>query len=317
MRERARAQETPVEHALADSIDEQLWFGEDDPAYADRAASESLAASVARIAGLKPLPVVAQKVLAALAVDDWSSKEVAQMVSSDPSLASMVLRLTNSSFYSRGIPVNSVHQAINRLGVVKLRELVVGVAAMSLVEGDTERAASWRDHCAGTAAVARWIADERQLDASAAFLGGLLHDMGKLLMLETKEIDYDEVSEAAEPCDEGLPAAERFHLDFDHAVLGGHVLREWGIPDPVPQMVAWHHQPGRAYEGGTDIARLVAVLRLADRITEVFDAEGQIDPGTLADSADAQVLGYDLETLSDYAGTLREVRAEALAVFKA
>ena len=304
-----------MEHALADSIDEQLWFGEDDPAHADRAASESLAASVARIAGLKPLPVVAQKVLAALSQDDWSSRDVAQMVQSDPSLASMVLRLTNSSFYSRGVPVHSIHQAINRLGGSKLRELVVGVAAMSLVDADTARAQQWRDHCAGTAAVARVLAGDARLDASSAFLAGLLHDMGKLLMLETQEIDYDEVEEANEPCDEGLPAAERYQLDFDHAVLGGHVLREWGIPDPVPQLVAWHHQPGRAYEEGESLAKLCAVLRLADRIVEHFDAGSPIDAEALAAGSDATVLGYSAQALEDLDERLREARAEALSAY--
>lgn len=303
-----------MDHALADSIDEQLWFGEDDPAHADRAAAESLAAAVARIAGLKPLPVVAQKVLVALSGDDWSAGQIAQMLQADPSMASMVLRLANSSFYRRGAPARSVQQAVGRLGGSKLRELVVGVASMRLVSGDDQRARRWRDHCAGTAAVARHLAVEADVDGSVAFLAGLLHDMGKLLMLETDEVDYDTLDEANDLCDEGLPAAERWTVDFDHAVLGGHVLREWGIPDPVPQLVAWHHQPGRAY-GQPALVAALAVLRLADRIVEALDAGAPVDIATLGCSADATSLGWSPERLDGLVDALVEARQEALAVF--
>jgi len=302
--------------ALADSIDEELWFGEDDPAHADRAASESLAASVARISGLRPLPVVVQKVLAELSRPEWSAHEVSEMVASDPSLASMVLRLANSSFYSRGAPLSSVPHAITRLGGGKLRELVVGVAAMSLIEGRTARALALRDHCAGTAAVARELARLVRADASVAFLAGLLHDMGQLLMLETEEIDYDDIDEANVASDEGLPAAERWRLDFDHAVLGGHVLKVWGIPEPVPQVVAWHHQPVRAYDDeDREITVMVGLLRVADRITECIDAGIDVDARALARSADGVAIGLRPSTLLGALDRLTEARNEALGLF--
>jgi len=301
---------------LADSIDEELWFGEDDPAHADRAASESLAASVARISGLKPLPVVVQKVLAELARPEWSAHEVSEMVASDPSLASMVLRLANSSFYSRGVPLSSVPHAITRLGGGKLRELVVGVAAMSLVDGHTRRALALRDHCAGTAAVARELAVLVRADSSVAFLAGLLHDMGRLLMLETGEIDYETIAEANAVSDEALPAAERYQLDFDHAVLGGHVLKVWGIPEPVPQVVAWHHQPVRAYEAENDeITTLVGVLRVADRMCECFEADEPIDARALAKGADGATIGLRASTILGAIDRIGEARSEALALF--
>jgi len=305
-----------MDGVLADSIDEMLWFGEDDPAHADRAASESLAASVARISGLKPLPVVVQKVLAELSNPDWSSQTVSEQVASDPSLASMVLRLANSSFYSRGAKLTDIHQAINRLGGTKLRELVVGAAAMSLIEGRTQRALDLRDHCAGTAAVAREVALLVRADPSVAFLAGLLHDMGQLLMLETDEIDYETIDEANAVSDEALPAAERWELDFDHAVLGGHVLKEWGIPEPLPQLVAWHHQPVRAYEtDDAEVTTAVCVLRVADRISECLQHGEEVDVRGLAQSADGQAIGIRASALMGAMDTFAEARSEALSLF--
>jgi len=301
---------------LAENVFEELWFGEDDPAHADHAASESLAASVAKITGLKPLPVVAQKVLSELSAPQWQAHRVASLMERDPSLASMVLRIANSSFYRRGPATTDIRQAVARLGGSKLKELVVGAAAMSVVKAKSGLARSWRDHCASTAAVARELATIcSRTDPTIAFLSGLLHDMGKLLLLETGELAYESIPEAHDTCDEALPAAERAHCDFDHAVLGGHVLRVWEIPDPVPQIVAWHHQPVRAYEANAFTADHVALLRLADRIAEALDADEEVDPEAVAASIEGEWLGLSPHAYDARADGIIEARREMLSAF--
>ena len=304
---------------LSESICEELWFGEDDPAHADQAASESLAASVAKIKGLRPLPVVAQKVLVELSAPQWQAHRVSALMERDPSLATLVLRIANSSFYRRGAPTTDIRQAVTRLGGAKLQELVVSAAAMSVVRGKSKLARTWRDHCAGTAAVTRQLAlvIGARVDPSTAFLSGLLHDMGKLLLLETREIAYDAMEAIHDVSDEALPAAERVVCSFDHAVLGGHVLREWGIPEPVPRIVAWHHQPVRAYEADSYTADHVALLRLGDRITEQLDAGQEVDPVQLAGCDEGEWLGLSHHAYEARADAIGEARAEMLAAFSA
>jgi len=304
---------------VAESICEELWFGEDDPAHADKAASDSLSASVAKISGLRPLPVVAQKVLVELSAKEWKAHRVASLMERDPSLASLVLRIANSSFYRRGAATTDIRQAVTLLGGGKLKELVVGAAAMSVVRGKTKLARSWRDHCAGTAAVGRQLAVVvgSSVDPSVAFLSGLLHDLGKLLLLETREIAYDAMAEAHAPSDEDMPAAERVVCGFDHAVLGGHVLRTWEIPDPIPRIVAWHHQPVRAYEADRFTADHVALLRLADRITEQLDAGVEVEPAFVAESNEGQWLGISEHAYDARAAAIEASRQEMLAAFGA
>ena len=111
---------------------------------------------------------------------------------------------------------------------------------------------------------------------------------------------------------------ERKILGYDHAVLGGHVLVDWKIPDPVPKVVAWHHQPGRAYAAGGDTALMVAILRLADRIDHrivegpepdaAFYASIGRDPGTPYLDISAQ----DIERAWP---EFVQARADALTVF--
>jgi putative nucleotidyltransferase with HDIG domain len=259
---------------------------------------------------------VAQKVLSELSAPQWQAHRVAALMERDPSLASMVLRIANSSFYRRGPATGDIRQAVARLGGAKLQELVVGAAAMSAVQGRTKLARRWRDHCASTAAVARELSTMcSRTDPAIAFLSGLLHDMGKLLLLETGELPYESIPEALDPCDEALPAAERDRCDFDHAVLGGHVLRAWGIPDPVPQIVAWHHQPVRAYDAPAFTADHVALLRLADRVAEALDAGVAPDPRAIASSTEGEWLGISPHAYEARAESIAEARSEMLSAF--
>jgi len=305
-----------MEQTLADSIDEELWFGLDDTDAADRAASESLAASVARITGLKPFPAVARQVVAELDSNEWSVRRVANMMGNDPSLAGMVLRVANSSFYGGGRVSADIREAVMKVGGAKLREMVMGVATLQLLGGRGRLARKFRDHCAGTAAIAKTLASVVEEDAGNLFLAGLLHDSGMLLLMDSGDFDYRAHKEQL--CSASQPAEERRQLGFDHAVLGGHVLRAWGIPEPVPRLVAWHHQPVRAWSEGGQVARQLGILRLADQLcVHMDDTEGDVRPDfeMLGSTPDAGWAGLDQYKLKRVWRILTSARKEALSVF--
>jgi len=304
---------------LASEIDELLWFAMDDSASSDEEARASLAAEVARISGLKPFPTVASKVLAELSTEVYSVPRLADLVESDPSLASLVLRLVNSALHARGAAVQDVRQAVVRLGGRKLRDLVVSAATMQMFHDVRGVGITIRDHCSITAAIVRVLGQTYDLaGAESMYLAGLLHDVGKLLLLETREFEYARLDPGVLASADGVHLHERQALGYDHAVLGGLVLRAWQIPDPVPQIVSWHHQPTRAYAEGGPIGPQVAVLRLADRIawylgettlpSEEFNSE-------LAASTDGQWVGLERRHVSDLWIRLVEARGDALAAF--
>ncbi|HEY5956983.1 MAG TPA: HDOD domain-containing protein, partial [Polyangiaceae bacterium] len=70
---------------------------------------------------------------------------------------------------------------------------------------------------------------------------------------------------------------ERELVGWDHAVLGAHVIEHWQLPREISQVVAWHHQPGRAFVQGGSIAQSVAILRLADRIDYQIGVQRELD----------------------------------------
>jgi HD-like signal output (HDOD) protein len=115
-----------------------------------------------------------------------------------------------------------------------------------------------------------------EVDTSLVYLTSLLHDIGKLLAIQAGEIDYESVPARYDHPDL-LNVHERRTLGYDHAKLGWHALSAWGVPEPIPTVVAWHHQGSRAYSVGGDIAQLVAILRTADMLERLLARVDELD----------------------------------------
>ena len=108
-------------------------------------------------------------------------------------------------------------------------------------------------------------------------------------------------------------------LGYDHAVLGAHVLRKWGLPDPIPKVIAWHHQPTRAYAAGGAVALSVAMIRLAERIDHILHTSPEPSDDVLvhvAKTTDCQYLGFKARDLRKVWNDLIELQREAEQMFK-
>jgi putative nucleotidyltransferase with HDIG domain len=271
-----------TQQKLADDVRELLWFGDDDPDRSELEASRSMAAAAAKAVGLKPFPAIAQRVLGMLADPNVSAVQVRRAVEQDPALSARLLRVANSALYAGARPCQNIEDAVVRLGARTLGEIVAGVAALGLFADSRGLGETIRDHSVGVAAVARVLATEwncRGVDN--IFLGGLLHDVGKLLTIQVDEIDYGQVPRAALEHADEIHVVERALTGYDHAVLGAHVLLQWKLPSDVAMLVAWHHQPGRAYSTGGNAGIGVALLRLADRIEYLLRRAKSLDEATL------------------------------------
>jgi putative nucleotidyltransferase with HDIG domain len=303
---------------LADTVLEELWFDGYDDEGAELEASESMAAKLAELAGLKPFPVVAQKVLRILANPDFRVVAVTNALEEDPALAAGLLRMANSAYYAGTKSCASIQQAFVRLGSRSVREVVFAVASLEMFPDTDGLGKKVRDHCAATAAIVHTLARELAPKfTEGVFLAGLMHDIGKMLLIETGEIVYagDNPEETLKP--DRIHVDERKILGYDHAVLAGHVLKGWNIPDPIPKMVAWHHQPARAYQD-SEVGMRVALLRIADHLDAIFrDTPEEQEPRAraLAEKADCDFAGITAEGLRNQLPSLFEARVDALSMF--
>lgn len=271
------------DNRLADSVQEMLWFGDDDADRTQAQASSSLAAAVAEATGLKPFPTAAAQLIRVLIDPAYKMRDVERIVRQDPGFTAKLLRAANSPVFRRGSPCDSIEAAVVRMGSRNVLEVVAATASMSMFENLDGYALEVRDHCLAVASLGRTLAEWWGFQGGGQLaLCGLLHDIGKLLSIQCGEIAYQELPDEARHTADEVHLLERKLTGYDHAVLGAHVLSKWGIPEPVPQVVSWHHQPARAYQHGGDIGVMVAMLRLADRIEVRLRSSKQVDDETIA-----------------------------------
>ena len=144
-----------------------------------------------------------------------------------------------------------------------------------------------------------------------------MHDIGKLMILQTGAAPYGDEGEAIDAPDVSH-VSEREALRYDHSLLGAHVLGEWGFGEPITTVVALHHQPMKALHVSKRVDELVAYVRVADKIEyllRTYDG-GELEPicEALAQDASAQRLGLHASHLQNEWMELVKARREMLGV---
>ena len=221
-----------------------------------------------KLTDLPPFSPVLVKLLSTLGQAGISSGPLASLIEQDPVLAGSVLRLANSAVYSQRQVVTSITTAINMIGIDRLRNVVTALSVSQMWK-KLPRAEGWstadfNEHGLATAILAATLADHMPNDfAEGAFLAGLLHDVGKLLIVMAVPNDYRQITAIYEgPGHKTWTECEREVLDTDHAVLASLALEEWKIAEPIRRAVRWHHDPERKH--------LSQIVGLADSIANAI-----------------------------------------------
>ena len=208
---------------------------------------------------LVSLPEVFMRIREVLSDPGSTVEEAAAVISKDPSLTAKLLKLVNSAFYARTLrvsgglppgPVDTLSRAVMLLGLNQLSTLAMGVSVMPLFKdipaGCIDMRQFWR-HSIGVGLVAKLLA-VRLSDPSPErfFVAGLLHDIGRLVLFKQTPEAAGAAMAAASASGKHLVAVERELLGFDHAELGGMLLRKWRFPESLEQAVWRHHAPATA-----------------------------------------------------------------------
>ncbi len=236
---------------------------------------------------LPPLPRVAERVLRHLGHDDYGVAQVAKDISEDAVTVAAVLRLANSPLY-RGIEkVTAIQPAVARLGAVAIRTVmmqqVLRVAALS-IKGHNRALAEilWKRSLV-SAHVMRGLSRFSTLDENEAYLIGLLHDIGQIIVL--REMDKQA---AVLKCRIDLPTFEYICQEC-HQEFGELIADEWQLPETLKALVSNHHTPPQP-EDPLRTQRLQ--LQLADMICEML-GYGPMASYQLLDSHPVRGLGLD------------------------
>lgn len=215
------------------------------------------------IDALPVLPTVVARLLTLDRSSDRHFDEVLRLISADPAYSLRVVAAANSASSAPPRPIVTLPAAIARLGSVNAVNVVVAASITRVfIPHDSSERGLWR-HALQVGTLARGLAAvlrEPGLDPEQAYLSGLLHDVGRFVMLQEAPEGLHAVEHGEWVRPEELLASERATFGITHAELGALACVRWGLPPPVVQMVRDHHLP----PGSPGTPRVTTLVTLAD-----------------------------------------------------
>jgi putative nucleotidyltransferase with HDIG domain len=219
----------------------------------------------ALIDGLPGLPCVVHELLALARKEYLTATDFRRVICKDQALVARLLRVANSSACGRSRGINTIPEAVVLIGLDNMKTIVYAVSSEGLLRRsfrvyDYHEKGFWL-HAMGVAVTTRLLieaARSRRVHAEAAFVAGLVHDVGKLII--------DDLLDPAAGPRVVEAAAERAAAGLDHAELGAAILAGWNIPEPIVASARWHHDPARA----GDRAEGALAVAMADAICNVW-----------------------------------------------
>lgn len=217
--------------------------------------------------GLPPLPSSIIRIQTLISDLNSSSQKIADAISLDPVVSSRILSLANSPIYALHGTITNLSEAVTVVGNNAISEqlLVCGVSdafGRKILDSATGRSI-WI-HSLATALTASAICRFAKLrGAEEAFSCGLLHDVGKLILLRADAPFYSDLLKSGEEVGD-ISVIERKVLGFDHAELGAAAGISWKLPGPVCHMIRYHHEPDKTTAG----VALAHVLQTADQFVK-------------------------------------------------
>lgn len=226
-------------------------------------------------AKLPPLPGTVMRISTLLQDVNVSQKKIAEAIGYDPMLASRVLRLANSPIYSFQQKVTSLTTAVGALGNKAIYEmLLLGVVADSFgreIRNSVVGRENWL-HSLATAFASRELCLLMKMRGlEEAFSCGLLHDIGKLLILRADAEVFNEIHYRSQT--EHLLDVERELLGFNHAQIGALAAHRWQLSESVCNMILYHHDPSNTTQG----LMMTHIVNVADQLCYLKNRKLPID----------------------------------------
>ena len=247
------------------------------------------------------LPGVAMEITSAAAKEDADARTIADMLKRDAALSAHVLRIVNSPVYSPRAQIVSLQQAVARVGAVKIREIALIIACRTGVfkaKGYEQEIDQVFKHSIGTALFAQEIARNTRNNVEDAFLCGLLHDVGRPVLLQALLTLLREAK---------VLATRNAVLELVselHEAAGSALARAWALPETVIVALGKHHTSCPEQESTP-----VRIVSLADRFAHLTDEGAALTSDALLGHpalAALEIYPEVLEKIVKRAGVVKE-----------
>ena len=246
-----------------------------------------IANRVKSIEGLPSFPATHAEILKLAQSEEATSDDLADKLQLDSGLLATIFKLVNSSGYGFRKKVDSLKLAVTLLGLEEIANLVMAAQVFDKLGNYDDGAGLdptefWR-HAVGVAFASRAISKKLQTEAESAFLAGMLHDVGKIVLDRYFGDFYAEVLKIVEDGTTLIGDAEQEVLGVTHAEIGGVLATEWKFANNYLNTIMYHHKPSEAAR----YKRLVCLIHIADSLTRQlkFGSGGDSTVPEIHDSA--------------------------------
>lgn len=230
-------------------------------ALAELTQSDALRSLVGQIDSLPSPPATYQRLQQALKAPECDQRLVSSIIEQDMAMAAKMLQLVNSGFYRMPRRITRISEAVGYLGFDTIKTLVLTVDAFRSkgeIGARTFSLEGLQRHAMLTAHIARQLVEDVE-QAEDAFLAGMLHNLGKLILAQQKPSYFDEIHQEAMSKRRSFYSVELAHGEVTHAEIGAYLVGLWGLPWPIVEAVAYHHAPERVPQQGFDVLSAVHV----------------------------------------------------------
>jgi putative nucleotidyltransferase with HDIG domain len=281
-------------------------------------SDRNLQGVVNRIKNLPTLPHIIPHLMRVLDNPNATAAEVGKVISSDQALMTKILKLVNSAMYGLPRRVSTLSQATAILGFNAVRSTAIAATVFqNLGHGSFNRMKLW-EHALGCAVSSKIIARRTGYqNAEEAFIAGLVHDIGKMIIDQFLNEDFLKICAQVEQDGMRMLDAELAVLGVGHPHIGGWLARKWNLPNTLVNTIVYHHEPQLA---GAD-SKLVSIVNIGDALTRLarIGSGGDIQPPQIHPTVwpqlnlqEAEVpelieeISIDYANSSDFLNVLRE-----------
>jgi putative nucleotidyltransferase with HDIG domain len=277
--------------------------------------NESLRIFTQRITKLPTIPPVADRIIQLVSSKASLVDSIVQTIEKDPAIAAKVISFSNAAFYRTGDPVITIRDAVMKIGFDNIKSIALAISLLAVFRPsskgkDREYARIFR-HCLAVGVITKEIADYlKWKECDDAFMSGLLHDLGLLVM----HIYFPEISDRVyELTAKGkvYAVAEMEVCGFTHSDVGAWLADKWNLPENIYSAIQYHHN----ICGASEHLKTAAVVHVADHIA-INKGYGPVETGQFAGPLSEEALGAlgmtkkkvaEIETkLEDALSTLQE-----------